>query len=145
MQTIAGLTRITVADVIGDDDEIFFGIKKLALPKKDTAEPTPEKLGVRASGSMKNKYRVRDHAILVFFRFADRNVMNLQLGERFATFKCEALYHEISRDRTRKSRGLRADVQNRKREEDRDQINRSVHNWVGREVGAASRLRQKPK
>ncbi len=84
MHAVARLARLSVADVIGKNDEITIRIEQLPRPKQHIGELGSQELLAGTSGSMEDHYRIRHPATRVTCRLAESPVVQPQLGECLA-------------------------------------------------------------
>ena len=62
VQAVARLARFSMADAVGQDDEVLRRIQQLARSKQDIRESWAQQTSARASGSVSNQYRIVRHA-----------------------------------------------------------------------------------
>ncbi len=95
VEAIAGFAGITVADVVGQNEEVFGGVEKLVETEENSSEGRCEELAARAAGPVKDQNSVADFAGGVFLRCAQSVVVELEFGESLAGFELEVFDGEI--------------------------------------------------
>ena len=93
---VARLARPAVADAVGQHDEIARRVENLAGTEQLATEGRGEKSAGGAARAMADQHRVAHDALRVFARRAERDVMDSQLGQRFAGDEFEVLGDEVA-------------------------------------------------
>ena len=98
---------ISVADVVGQDEEVFRRVEQLSWTEKDSCEDRPQEAAAGASGPVKDQNGVRRPAICVLHWFAERPIVDPRFRQRLAGLKMKIAYDEVTFLRRRPSlRGL---------------------------------------
>ena len=92
MQAVGGFGGVALADVVGEDEEVFGDVERLAGAEEDGGEDgVEERVGV-AAGAVEEEDGVVDVACGVAVRRAEREVVELELGEGFAGAELEVVW-----------------------------------------------------
>ena len=91
VQAVARLARFSVANVVGQDDEVTRGIEKLSGTEEDVSKLRGEELMSCPAGAVENEDDVGDFAARIFCRFAEGRVVQAELGERLAGLEMEVV------------------------------------------------------
>ena len=95
-EAVGGLGGLAVADVVGEDEEVFGDVEGLAGAEEDVGEDGVEQgVGV-AAGAVEKEDGVVDVAGGVAVRRAESEVVEVQLGEGFAGAEAEVMDVEAS-------------------------------------------------
>src|SRR5713101_2067274 len=90
VQTVARLARLTVPDVVGKNDVVFFGIQQLAGAEELIGKPRVQESAAGSAGAVQDQYRV------VALKSADGRVVQAQLVQLFAAGEAEVLEDYIA-------------------------------------------------
>lgn len=93
---IAWLTRFSVTDPVGQDDEKFRRVEWLIFSKKFARELRPDELRSAPGCPVQDQHRVRRFALGIFIHLAKRAIMNPQFRQRLAGSKSEIADYVIS-------------------------------------------------
>lgn len=93
---VARFARISVSDVIGQDDEKFRGIEGLADPEKFAGELRPNELCAAAGGPMHDEDDVLSYPFRIFHGLTERPVVEPQLRHGFTGGKLEVVRDKIA-------------------------------------------------
>src|SRR5215467_8189061 len=88
-QAVARLARFSVPDIVGKDDEITAGIKKLSGSEEHVRKLRREKLVAGPSGTMQDQHGVRHLPAGIAFRLAKGRVMQPEFGQRLTRLEVE--------------------------------------------------------
>jgi len=110
VEAVAGLAGFSVADVVGQNDEVLGGVEELAGREKHAGEYRPEEIGAAAAGAVKDQDRVSGVSAGVFGRLAKRGVVDADFGEGLAGLEMEVVDDEIGFVGRWPGRGLRGGV-----------------------------------
>ncbi len=102
VQAVARLARLAVTDAVGQDDEVPRGVERLSGAEQLAAERRATESLHRSAGAVQNHHRVAHDAARVAPRRADRPVMQLQRGQRFAGPELEIAQREVAFNGRRK-------------------------------------------
>ena len=106
VQAVARLARLSVADAVGQDDEVARRVEHLPCAEQLAAEGLRQERAAGAAGAVQDHHRVPHDAGRVALRRADRPVVQVQRWERFAGPEPEIADDEIAFDRGRKRRSV---------------------------------------
>jgi hypothetical protein len=91
VEAVGGFAGFAVADVVGEDDEVFGDVEGLSGSEEDVGEGwVHQGVGVAAS-AVEEEDSIIDVAGGVAMEFAEGEVMELEHGERFSAAELEAL------------------------------------------------------
>src|ERR1700680_4298000 len=82
MQGVARLARLSVADAIGENDEIAARIERLAGAEQRAGEFRPNELRAASTRSVQDQDRVAHYPLRITLRRADGAVMKAELWQR---------------------------------------------------------------
>ena len=89
MQAVGGLGTLAVADVVGKDEEIFCDVERLAGAEEHIREERiQQRVGI-AAGAVEQEHSIIHVAGRIAVRGAEREVVQLELGQGFAGAKAE--------------------------------------------------------
>lgn len=80
-QAVAGLGGITVADIVGQDDEIAAHVERLAGAIKFVGKLRLQELRARSAGAVQDHHRIVDPPLGVAMRRADGAIMHPQFRQ----------------------------------------------------------------
>ena len=89
VEAVGGLGGFAVTDVVGEDEEEFGDVEGFAGAEEDVGELGEEKIAGEASGAVEQEDGIVDLACGVAVRRAEREVVELELGEGFAGVELE--------------------------------------------------------
>ena len=95
VQTVARLARLSVTDVVRQDNEILRGIEHLLGSKQNSGKSRRKELAARLPGVMQKKHCIGYRAINIFARTSQGVVMQLHFCHPLARFELEVLYHKV--------------------------------------------------
>jgi len=95
MQSVARFAGFSVADAIGEDDEILACIEQLSGAKELAGELGADELRPAARGAVQNQNRIARDSLRVAPRLTERAVMDAQFRQRRAGGEFEILEHDI--------------------------------------------------
>ncbi len=98
---------MSVADAIGQDDEISRNVQRLAPAKKFARKFRPEELRAAPGGAVKNQNGDSDDALVVESRRAKRAIMHSKFGEGMPGIKLKIADGEIALRRSGNIRRVR--------------------------------------
>lgn len=91
VEAVGGLAGFAVADVVGEDDEVFGDVEGLAGAEEDVGEGGVHQGMSVAAGAVEEEDGVIDVAGGVAVKLAEGEVVELQDGDGFAAGELEAL------------------------------------------------------
>ena len=117
VRAVARLAGIAMADGVGQHEEKFRRVQRLAGAEKFTGKAVAHELPAAASGAMHDEHGIIDPALGVAMDRAQRAVMHAQLRQASAILKAEIANHEVMLGGLGKAGGER---RHRQGEEDED-------------------------
>ncbi len=96
VEAVAGLAGFSVADVVGQDDEVLGRVEQLAGTEEHAGEYRPQKSRSAAAGAVKDEDGVGGVSAGVFDRLAERGVVDADFGEGLAGLEMEVVDDEIA-------------------------------------------------
>ena len=83
-KAVARLARLSVTDVIRQDDEVARRVEQLTRPKQLARESSADELRPAPAGAVHDQYGVPHHTLRILPWLAVRAVVDTQIRERFA-------------------------------------------------------------
>ena len=107
LQAVGGLGAIALADVVGEDEEVPGDVERLAGTEEDVGEDGVQQRVALATGAVQQKDGVIHVAGGIAMRSTEREVVESELGKRFASAEAEVMRDvELVFDRPLRLRAL---------------------------------------
>jgi hypothetical protein len=97
-EPVARLRGFSMADAVGQHDEIFRRVEQLACAEQLAGEFRAQELRAGAARTVADPHGIAHDTVRVLLRLAERAVVQAQLRQRFAARELEVAQHEVAFD-----------------------------------------------